>query len=59
MKALAENASKMPNLQRIDLENNQITDAGVKAFVENASIIINSRIMIDLSRNQITEKCKS
>jgi hypothetical protein len=41
LKALAEAAGEFKNLQTIYLENNQITDAGLKALAEAAG---NSRI---------------
>ena len=37
MKTLAENGAQLFNLQVIGLQNNQITDAGVKALAENGA----------------------
>jgi hypothetical protein len=52
---LAENGHKFPNIQRIYLSNNKITDAGVKALAENGDKFKNLDL-IELGGNKITNE---
>ncbi len=43
-----------PNLRRVSLDNNQITDEGLKALALNAEKLTNLQV-VGLSNNQITD----
>ncbi len=57
MKALAKNGAKFPSLQYIYLDNNKITDDGVKFLVKHGLKFPNLKA-IDLHDNQITDAGK-
>jgi hypothetical protein len=58
LKALADKAQHLPNLQTIHLGWNKITDAGLKALADKAQHLFNLQT-INLKNNKITSAFKS